>query len=83
MTLSLNPAGSAESLRVQKKEPRYNVKITMYNFLILEFYLLGSSLTLETFEGLSLTLQIRPTRCPETFVTANLCYVTLYFAAEA
>jgi len=47
MTLNLNPAGSGENLRVQKKEPRYNVgrynvKITMYNCLLPEFHLTGA-----------------------------------------
>jgi len=41
MPLNLNPAGSGENLQVQNKEPRYNVKVTMYSCLLLEFHLTG------------------------------------------
>jgi len=42
MTLNLNPTGSGENLRVQKKEPKCNVKVTMYNCLLPEFHLTGA-----------------------------------------
>jgi len=42
MTLNLNPAGLAENLLVQKKELRYNIKITMYNCLLREFHPTGA-----------------------------------------